>query len=83
MKLFYYPRKIFDEKKIEYNKQLLVYFVANNNNVVELWWAGELIYIQIDRCLHWAQSPEWKTRFKKFAWADSKFFYFSELAVKF
>ena len=53
MKLFY-PKIRWN---FEYNKQLLVYIVANNSVVVELWWAAELIYIQIDRCLHWARTP--------------------------
>ena len=52
MKLFY-PKIRWN---FEYNKQLLVYIVANNSVVVELWWAAELIYIQIDRCLHWART---------------------------
>ena len=31
-------------------------FISWPTTVVELWWADELIYIQIDRCLHWART---------------------------
>ena len=52
MKLFY-PKIRWN---FEYNKQLLVYIVAIVLLLL-LNCEAELIYIQIDRCLHWARTP--------------------------